>query len=73
MDEIKELLNKSEKIEKYYRKHGCILSLMELSSAIETLERYKKFKSLGPRQSKKYELIKDIITNIYTRLEEEGF
>lgn len=73
MNEIQDLLNKSDKIKRYYYRNGCFFGLMDISNAIETLERYKKLKSLGPRQSKKYEIIKDIITKIYTRLEKEGF
>ena len=73
MNEIQDFLNKSEKIENYYYKHDCFLGLTNIRNVIETLERYSKLKKLGTRQLKKYELIKDTITKIYTRLEKEGF
>lgn len=73
MNEIQDLLNKSEKIKRHYYRTGYFFGLMNITDVIETLERYLKLKKLGSRQSKKYELIKDTITKIYTRLEKEGF
>lgn len=73
MNEIQDLLNKSEKIKRYYYRDGYFFGLMNVSNVIRTLERFSKLKKLGPRQSKKYEDIKETINNIYTRLEKEGF
>lgn len=73
MDEIQDLLKKCNRIYNHYLKNGCFFGLRNTRSVERTLERYSKLKTLGPRQSKKYEDIKYTINKIYTRLEKEGF